>query len=237
MKGTRSAPMKWLQGASLCAWQLLSGSALAADSSEFWPELSAFIRLNPDTRVYLDASYARGKESDASTLDLSVALDVSIKHVPWERLWTEDWQRTRTFWARIGYTRVFKATDSTSEVAENRGVVALYGKAPLPAEIWLEARTRADLRWIGDDYSTRYRFKLEATREFTLYGHAVVPYLNVEWFYDTRYDSWARTLYQAGMEISVNKSFRYELFLARQNDRRPSEVTLNALGLVAKWYF
>jgi hypothetical protein len=30
---------------------------------------------------------------------------------------------------------------------------------------------------------------------------------------------------------------RYEVFMARQNDRRPSEATLNAIGLVGKWYF
>ena len=63
-----------------------------------------------------------------------------------------------------------------------------------------------------------------------------MPYGNVEWFYDTRYDSWARTS-RAGTEITVNKHFRYEIYVARQNDRRPSEETLNALGLVAKWYF
>ena len=80
------------------------------------------------------------------------------------------------FWARIGYDRVLKATDGAgAEVAENCGVVSLYAKAPLPAEVWLEGRVRADLRWIGGDYSTRYPFRVEATREFTLFNHTVVP--------------------------------------------------------------
>ena len=229
--------LKWISCAALFACQALGGAAHAADSSELWPELSAFIALRPDARLYLDASYARDKESAARTLDLSAFVDISIKPILREQLRTEDWQRSRFFWTRLGYTRVVKAADSAAYVAEDRGILSLYGKAPLPSEVWLEARARADLRWIDHDYSTRYRMRLEATREFTVLERTVVPYANVEWFYDTRYDSWARTLYQAGTEITVNQHFRFEIYVARQNDRRPSEETLDALGLVAKWYF
>jgi len=67
--------------------------------------------------------------------------------------------------------------------------------------------------------------------------HPVVPYLNVEWFYDTRYDGWARTLWQAGTEVTVDPHFRFELCLARQTDDLPDASSLNALGVVAKWYY
>jgi hypothetical protein len=229
--------MKPMLCMGFCVGQALGGHALGADSSEFWPQLSAYVALRPDTRLYLDASNSRGKESDTHSFDLSAFVDISIKPILREQLRTEDWQRSRYFWARLGYTRVVKATDGTPSVAENRGVVAVHGKAPLPSEVWLEARARADLRWIGDDYSTRYRIRLEATREFTILERTVVPYVNAECFYDTRYDGWARTLYQGGVEVTVNPGFRYEIYLARKNDRQPSEDTLNAFGLVAKWYF
>ena len=83
-------------------------------------------------------------------------------------------------------------------MAEDRAILSLWGKVPLPGDVWLENRARVDLRWIGGEYSTRYRLRVEATREFTVAGHSVVPYFNVEWFYDTRYDGWARTLYTGG---------------------------------------
>jgi len=224
--------------AVLCTSLVLFGTVNAADSLEFWPEVSAFVPLNPQTRVYLDAAYARGKESDVASLDLAAYLDLSLKPIAREELQAEDWQRSRYLWARFGYNRVFKATgDTGAEVVEDRGIVSLYGKAPLPAGIWLEARVRTDLRWIGGDYSTRYRFRIEATREFAVYNRTVVPYFNVEWFYDTRYDGWARTLYQVGPEVTVNEHFRYEIYLARQVDRLPEAETLNAVGFVAKWYF
>lgn len=230
---------KWTLPAALCACQALGGAAFAADSSELWPELSAFITMTPATRIYLDSSYARDTETDTRTLDLSAYVDISIEPIVREQLRTEDWQRSRFLWARLGYTRVVKADGGTDSpyVAENRGILSLYARAELPSEVWLEARARVDLRWIGGDYSNRYRFRLEASREFAVLEHTVVPYFNAEAFYDTRYDAWARALYQAGAEVTVNKGFRYEIFLARQNDRQPSEQTLNALGLVGKWYF
>jgi len=215
----------------------LAASAHAADSSEVWPELSAFIGLNEETRVYLDASYARGKESDIRTLDLSAFLDVSIEPILRAQLRSEDWQRARYFWTRIGYTHVAKVVEGTREASEERGVVSFYGKAELPAEVWLEARVRADLRWIGGDYSTRYRARLEVTREFTVLERTVVPYFNAEAFYDTRYDGFARSLYQLGAEVTLSKHFRYEIFVARQLNRLPEQESTNALGAVAKWYY
>jgi len=214
----------------------LSPPARAADSSELWPELSAFVKLDDTKRLYLDASYAKGMESDDRSLDLSAFLDVSLLPILREELRSEDWQRNRYLWTRIGYTRIFKASNGPAEVAEDRGVLALYGRVPLPEDTTLEGRVRADLRWVGGDYSTRYRFRAEVNRELTIAGHTVVPYANVEWFYDTRYHGWSRTLVQAGPEVTVSKSFRYEVYLAWQSDRLPKQATLGALGVVAKWY-
>jgi hypothetical protein len=93
----------------------------------------------------------------------------------------QDWQRGRYLWARVGYERVFKDTEGGGgpSVAEDRGVLPLWGKVPLPGGVWLENRARVDLRWIGGEYSTRYRLRVEATREFSVAGHAIVPYERV----------------------------------------------------------
>ena len=216
----------------------LTRTAYAADASEFWPEANVFVTLNPRTRLFFDAAYADGKESDHSSLDLAAYFDVSNKPILREKLQAEDWQRSRYLWARIGYDRICNSTDSEgAQVVENRGIVSLYSKGLLPTDIVAEARVRADLRWIREDYSTRYRFRLEVTREFTVLDHTVVPYFNVEWFYDTRYDGWARTLYQLGPEITVDRHFRFEVYLARQNDRLPKRSDLNAVGVNFKWYY
>lgn len=107
----------------------------------------------------------------------------------------------------------------------------------MPGAVGVESRVRADLRWIGSNYSNRYRLRVEANREFTMIDHTVVPHFNVECFYDTRYDGWARTLYRAGSEATVNKHFRFEIYLAHQADRVPTASSLNAFGVVARWYY
>jgi hypothetical protein len=215
----------------------LPGAAKAADSTEFWPELSYYQQLSPGTRLYFDASYAEGKDSSTKSLDVSGFLDISLLPIVRRQLRTDDWQRKRYLWARAGYTRVEKSDAGTRGNPEDRGSVALYAKAPVPADVWLEARLRTDLRWIDGNYSTRYRARIEANREFTVAEHAVVPYFNFEWFYDTRYDGWSRTLFQGGVEVTLNEHFRFELYLGRQEDELPHDKDLNALGVVAKWYY
>ena len=222
----------------LSVWQALAGCAAAAESTEFWPEASVFVGLSPRTRIYLDAAYAAGEGSETQSMDLAAYLDVSLKPILRQGSWTEDWQRSRYFWARVGVAHIFKtASDTGNYRAEERGVVSLYGKAPLPAEAWLEARARVDFRLIGGDYSTRYRFRVEATRGFTVCEHAVVPYLSYEWFYDSRYDGLAQTLWKAGTEVTVNKHFRYEVYLAGQKELLPDDESIAAVGVAAKWFY
>ena len=172
---------------------LHSYASFAQTQTEFWPEVNGFVKLNDQFRIYMVSALARGKESDVQSLDLAANVDFSLKPLFGKRKKLEDWQRSRWFWVRLGYDYISKQIDGEAGTPENRGMINVFGKTPsLPAEIFLELRTRADLRWIGGDYSTRYRLRLEATREFTVISNSVVPYLNCEAFYDTRYSGWAR---------------------------------------------
>ena len=219
--------------AAICA----PAACHAGDPWEAWPELNAFVRTSAVTRLHFSMAYAQGKESPDRVTDLAGYLDLSIKPVGRKRLQSQGWERNRYLWARAGYDHVLKGQGRGPSPAEDRAILALYAKDPLPWEIWLEGRARTDLRWISGTYSTRYRFRAEVNREWTIAGHPVAPYVHVEWFYDTRYDGWSRTLYELGPEVTVDKGFRIEVYLARQVDRLPGDSALNALGAVAKWYF
>ena len=217
-------------------------SASSDDTSEFWPELNLFTTLNPTTRFYFVAANTKGKESTLRTLDLAGFVDFTVgPHLQILQVrrarQKEDWQTKKYFWARIGFDHIFKAEDGSTTKSEERGIVALHARYYLPGAILLEGRTRADLRWIGDDYSTRYRLRLEVNRDFTLRNRVITPYLQAENFYDTRYDGWARQLYQVGAEIGVGPHFRVEPYVARQLDRLPSDSALTAFALVARWYY
>jgi hypothetical protein len=215
----------------------LAGSACADESWESWPELNVFYDLNPRLRTHLDASYSRGLESINKTFTLAGYLDLSLKPIRRKALHEEDWAGAKYLWARIGYNHIFDSDNGIHLPSEERGIVALYAKYPVPAEIWVEFRGRADLRWIKENYSTRYRARLKATRTFVVFDHAVSPYVSVEWYYDTRVDDWSRVRYQIGPEVTVSDLFRVEVYYARQEDDVPLESGLNAMGAVAKFYF
>ena len=216
---------------------LTSGPARASDPWELWPELDLYKTLGSTTRLYFAAAYAKGKEAEYLTLDTAGYFDLTLEPIFWPSLRAADWRGKRYFWARAGYDQVFKAKDLTASPSEERGIVALHARGYLPEEIRVEARARADLRWIDGDYSTRYRFRIEVNRDFDVCDHVVTPWIQAEWFYDTRYDGLARQLYQAGAELGVTQHFRLEPSLARQLDRFPDRSGLWAIALVARWYY
>ena len=223
----------------MCA--LLIGLAFAgaahAASDEFWPEARLYKRLNETARLYFAAEYTDGKESNVGTLDATAAVDVSLKPILRAALISEDWERSRYLWARVGYKRVDQIELGTREVSENRGILALNMRGPLPAEFWFEGRVQADLRWISGSYSTRYRLRGEVSRAFSTFRWAALGYARAEWYYDTRYDAHSRTLYQTGLETTLTPHFRVEAYLAWQYNYEPAESSVTALGLVAKWYY
>jgi len=222
---------------------LLSGTARASDQTEFWPELNLYKRLGPTTRLYFVAAYAEGKESELRTLDVAGYFDLTFEPftrglpIGEGRRHQADWRQKRYAWLRLGYDHVFKQEGETTSVPEDRGIVAVHGRAYLPEGILFEARARADLRWIGGDYSTRYRARGELNRDFDVLGHVTNVYLQAEAFYDTRYDGWARELYQVGAEVTLGEHFRAEPSIARQVDRLPERSGLWAFAIVARWYY
>jgi hypothetical protein len=217
---------------------LLAGSAQAADPWEFWPEANLYRNLGPTTRIYLVTAFATGgKEATSRTLDVAGYFDLTLEPIFFRSLRKEDWRSRKYLWVRLGYDHVFKGEHGNPVPPENRGIVSLQARAYLPAGILVEGRARADLRWIDGDYSTRYRFRIEVNREFIVRGRSMTPYFQAETFYDTRYDGWARQLYQVGAEVQLTEHFRVEPYVARQVDDLPADSALNALGFVARWYY
>jgi hypothetical protein len=222
---------------------LLSGPARAGDPWEFWPELNLYKGLGPTTRAYFVTAYATGKESELLTLDVAGYIDMTFQPFTRKVLrrddWRseEDWRKKRYLWIRIGYDHVFKQESGPESTPEDRGILAVHGRAYLPAQTLFELRARADLRWIDGDYSQRYRLRGELNRDFTVLGVVANVFLQAECFYDTRYDGWARDLYQLGAEITLTKHFRLEPSLARQVDRLPESSGLYAFAIVARWYY
>lgn len=213
--------------------------ARAEDTQEFWPEVNLYKKLNPTMRLHFIGAYAKGKESEERTLDASGFIDITLKPVFRQSLQSEDWRKKKYLWTRLGYDHIFKAEGETKKAPEERLIAIVYQRIYLPAAVLVETRERVDFRWIDGDYSTRYRFRLEVNRdtEFGTRGRVATPYIQIEPFYDTRYDGWSRVLYQVGCETDTTKHLRLEPYIAWQFDTLPDDSKITAFGIVAKFYY
>lgn len=203
---------------------------------EFVPEANAYVKLSDRTRLFLLGDVTRNLTAGTAEGEYGAHLDYTLKPVLRPELHEANWERNRYLWTRVGYVQLGSPDKGSSGPTERRGIVELTGRMPLPQEVWLVLRGRVDLRDLGGEHSQRYRYRLGIERELSVSGVVMVPYAQAEIFYDTRYDSWNRHLYQAGVEIELAKQWRIEPYLALQNDSRSSSGNVNRAGLVLKYY-
>ncbi|HVY05655.1 MAG TPA: DUF2490 domain-containing protein [Burkholderiales bacterium] len=219
------------------------GVAVAAQH-EFWPELDGYFKLDDRARVFAAAASTHAQESDlqngnwqTTDAQASVALDYTLKPLFRTALGDQDWERNRYLWLRVGYTRVGNFDDDGNKsYNENRGVFEIRSHQPVLEDWGLDARLRWEARDIDDRYSNRYRVRLHVEREIVYDGHALAPYVEAEVFYDTRYDTWNRHTFQAGVDIPLGRSWRIEPYLVYQDDNRSQSQYVSAFGLTLKFY-
>jgi len=223
-----------------------AATASAETSNQFWPELDGYFALSERTRLYLMATASRAEQAQGESGGLSrqdmqagVHLDVTLTPRFRPDLAKGDWQRNRYLWMRIGYRygRSLGDLEERDPYRERRGIFELTGRTPpLAGGLEYVSRFRWDARDVNDVDSNRYRLRLQIEKSLSYKGRSLVPYVNAEAFYDTRYDAWTRERYQAGMEIQLNPNWRIEPSLAYQSDSRSTPDRINALGLVLKYF-
>ena len=214
-----------------------AGSAPAGESgAEFAPEIDAFVRLEDRTRLFLAARLKQGLTQGGNDGEVGVHVDVTLTPVLRRRLRYADWERDRYLWMRIGYQLIGSLDEPDSSTLEHRGIFEMTARVPLPLDLWLVNRGRADLRDVGGDVSARGRYRLGVEREVQVAGVALVPYAKAEVFYDSRFGTWNRQIYETGVEIEITRHWRIEPYYARQEDQSSSLAHLDRVGLILKYY-
>jgi hypothetical protein len=204
---------------------------------EFVPELNVFIKLSKQVRLYFLGDVTQGFSPNFTDGEFGAHIDFTLKPILRRKLRDGDWERSRYLWVRAGYVVSRDLDDREDGSTTQTILLETTARLELPAQIWLVNRARVDFRDIDGETSQRYRMRVGIEREFTVGGVVMVPYAQAEIFYDTRFDSWNRQLYQAGVEVELNKHWRIEPYFARQNDSRSASGNVNRIGLVLKSYF
>ena len=209
-----------------------------ADAQTFqaWPEISTYVKLNSDVRLYFIATTTRenGKGSSAEigpNADFFLKPLLKLQKVTVFQL---DKSKSRPLLLRLGY-RYLPSTDGPPE---NRLVMEATGRYPLKSGFLLSDRNRADLRFIDSVFSWRYRNRLTVERTVSILSYHFSPYVRGEAYFDSNYEKWSRTAEIIGAAFPLRQHTEIEIYYEHQNDTgKSSNRQVDALGLALNLYF
>ena len=231
----------------LCSGALQAAAAWADDSlsTEFWPEINAYLGLGERSRLMFSAAGTRAMEGSVDNRILAVQdaqftlnFDYTLAPILRRDVPQAEWSKNRLLWARLGYEYGTSVSSGADSYRSDTGIVELNARYPMEGTLWLTSRLRADFRDINGEASQRYRVRAGAEWEVLAFDHPVTPYASVEFLYDTRYDKWSRLTLKAGVETPIGGNWRVEPYLALQLNKPNDELNrVLGLGLTFKVYF
>jgi Protein of unknown function (DUF2490) len=215
---------------------LLVSAPTEAQTFQFWPEISTYLKLNSDVRLYFIATTTR-ENGKGSSGEIGPNVDLYFKPlVKLERatVFQLDKSKSRPLLLRLGY-RYLPSTDGPTE---HRAVVEATGRYPLKSGFLVSDRNRADLRFINGEFSWRYRNRLTVERTVSLWSYHFSPYIRGEVYYDSNYQKFSRTAGIVGAAFPIRRHTEIETYYEHQNDTGQSpNRQVNALGLALNLYF
>jgi hypothetical protein len=232
-------------GPVLAAWLVAAGTAVADEpSKEFWPETDVWWRLSPAWRLSLFVAISRNIETAYREGNLIPQVDYAwgkARHPERRRLLDENRaQAMRAFMVRGGGLGGRSLGDQGEEYTERTMFGELHVRTPIRGGMLVSNRLRTDFRWLGDDdpeFSTRWRYRLMVEREVAAGRTSLVPFVNVEPYYDSRYETVNRVRVIGGTSVAWSPRFGVEGNWTYQHDTRSSVTHLHALNVILHVYF
>lgn len=232
-------------GLAVLALAVWLGAAVAAvaqeaptSSVEFWPEMDVWWRLTPAWRLSMWVPISKNVESDYREGNLILQADYgwgrSKKRIK-TRLFDEDRAREmKVFLARAGYLYGQSLGDEGEAYQENMVFCELHVRNPLKGRVLITHRLRTDFRWLNEDneFSARARYRLMVEKEYLSGRVSIVPYVNAEPYYDSRYKTVNRVRVIGGATVSWTSRLALEGNFTYQYDTRASVTNVYALNVI-----
>jgi hypothetical protein len=210
--------------------------AISQQTAQFWPEIDTYIKLDPTFRLMFNASTTQeaGKTVGAqfgANFDIFTKPLVKLKRFTVFQL---DESKSRPLTFRIGYNRL----PTPGKPSENRVVLDATPRFPLKAGFLVTDRNRADLRWINEDFSWRYRNRLMVERTFAIHHYHFTPYVRGEAYYVSTAGKWSRTTEDIGCLFPIRRRAEIETYYEHMNDtsKAPNQQK-HGFGLTLSLYF
>jgi len=207
-------------------------------SYEIWPETDVWYKITPDIRLSSLAALTRYLESDTRDFNLTFQADYSFgysKRFFFTKMADQNRAQALKVWMlRGGYMAGWSLYDHAENYTEDMLFVELHRRILLKWLILFSQRVRFDNRWVGQDptFSYRFRYRAMLEREFLKGKTSIIPYINVEPFWDSRYDLFNRVRVIGGTTVSLKTRFAFEGNITYQHDSKltsPNTLAFNAI--------
>ncbi len=212
-----------------------SGSAESKQEVQFLPEIDAYLKLNPNVRVSLQAKDTR-EGGDPTQAEIGPSMEFYLK--PLVRLkditaFDLDDAKTRPLVLTGGY-RYLSAPNSPST---NRIPIAATSNLPMKYRFLLSDRNRADLDWSAGEFEWRYRNMLSLQRTLEIHSYHLTPYASAEIYYESQYGKVSTTELYAGSHLPIGKHISFTGYYEHQNNtgKHPNKQ-VHGLGLTLNIY-
>lgn len=222
----------------------ISLKILAQDSSqEFWPEIDVWYKLTPSWRTSVLIPLSRNIETNYREGSFVLQLDYSwgkSKHGLFMRMFDDDQaSRIKNNMIRGGYLSGRSLGDEGESFSENTAFGEFHYRIPYKGAFLVTHRLRTDFRWLGseNEFSQRLRYRLMIEKELKAKKVSIVPYINAEAYYDSRFNTINRFRGIVGTSISWSKRFAIEGNFTYQYDSQSSVTNLYATNLILHLYF
>ncbi len=198
---------------------------------EFLPKIDAYKHFTEK----IQGEFILSRTGDADTfnsIEVGPNFNISLRPLLRSKLLRTNETSYKLLTLGVGY-RYIANIDKPSE---NRGIVEITARFPLPARLQLSDRNRADLRVIQGQFSWRYRNRNILERSFAIHKYPITPYGQAEFYYNSQSDSWDKKIYQFGLNFPVHHRAELNPYYERQNNTsKPNHV--NAFGFTVSLYF
>jgi Protein of unknown function (DUF2490) len=215
-----------------------ASSSAQGTNSEVRPESDVYLQLQPMIRIQFVSSFSGKLTTGDWDADPTFYVETALKPVLRRHLREEpDVYQERYLTFKAGYRyRTDLARGGSAH--ENRAILELTSRFPLPWNMVISDRNRGEFRFIQDKpFSTRYRNRLRLERDFEQGRFECTPYIDIEVFYDTRFDQWTGRHYESGVQFPVSSSVVLEPYYLREDNSHSVPRYVNVFGFKFNLYF
>jgi len=206
------------------------------NSNEFWPQLNGYWRLGPDFQIV--GTVTEHAATDPKDNDFRIGA-MLLYHLPIQfhgPLARHHPEESRYLSFNGGYLYIPPAPNGTAAV-ENRAFSQFIARVPWPNSFLTTDRSETDLRWISGSFYWRYRNRISMQRNFKIRSYTFTPLVFGELQYYSKYDSWYRNDYGAGVRFEVGKLAEILPYFERENTSYDKPAHTNAVGVSVTFFF